>query len=121
LPADLAQAYHLIRFSSTDSIASLGSPNQLCYTCREGLIASIEFKGEGGEELGVVIYTKPGCPYCQKAREFYTGQGIKFEDRNAQDNLKYRKEMLSLNGSDPTVPTIVENGKLKQVGWEGRG
>jgi glutaredoxin len=68
-----------------------------------------------------LIYTKPGCPYCAKAREFYTEQGIEFEDKNAQDNLGYRKEMFAINGGDPTVPTIVENGKLKQVGWEGMG
>ena len=72
-------------------------------------------------QVSVVIYTKPGCPYCAKAREYYTEKGIPFEDRNAQDNLKYRKEMFDYTGGDPTVPTIVENGKLKQIGWEGRG
>lgn len=76
---------------------------------------------EREEMLKVKIYTKPGCPYCQKAREFYTGQGIPFEDLNAQDNLKYREEMLAASHGDPTVPVIVEDGKLKQIGWEGRG
>jgi glutaredoxin len=54
-------------------------------------------------------------------REYYTQQGKVFEDRNAQDNLEYRKEMLSFSDGDPTVPVIVENGRLKQIGWEGRG
>ena len=71
--------------------------------------------------MKVKIYTKPGCPYCAKAREFYTGKGISFEDLNAQDNLEYREEMLAFTGGDRTVPTIVEDGKLKQIGWEGRG
>ena len=71
--------------------------------------------------MKVKIYTKPGCPYCQKAREFYTGKGIPFEDLNAQDNLEYRKEMLAASDGDPTVPVIVEDGNLKQIGWEGRG
>lgn len=71
--------------------------------------------------MSIVIYTKPGCPHCAKAREFYTEKGVSFEDRNAQDNLIYRNEMFALNGGDPTVPTIIEDGKLKQVGWEGRG
>ena len=69
----------------------------------------------------MILYTKPGCPYCAKAREHYTQEGIAFEDRNAQDNLAYRKEMFAFTGGDPTVPTIVENGELKQIGWEGRG
>jgi glutaredoxin 3 len=69
----------------------------------------------------LIIYTKPGCPYCEKAREYYRKHGRVFEDRNAQDNLQYRKEMLSFSSGDPTVPVIVDEGKLKQIGWEGRG
>lgn len=72
-------------------------------------------------KLEVRIYTKPGCPYCAKAREFYTARGIAFEDLNAQDNMEFREEMLSITAGDPTVPVIVENGRLKQIGWEGRG
>jgi glutaredoxin len=71
--------------------------------------------------LSIVMYTKPGCPYCAKAREYYTGQQIPFDDRNAQDNLSFRKEMLAITKGDPTVPVIVEDGVLKQIGWEGRG
>jgi glutaredoxin len=71
--------------------------------------------------MSVIIYTKPGCPYCAKAREHYTQHKIAFEDRNAQENPKYRAEMLALTGGDRTVPVIVENGKLKEIGWEGRG
>jgi hypothetical protein len=29
--------------------------------------------------------------------------------------------MLAFTNGDPTVPTIIEDGKLKQIGWEGRG
>lgn len=71
--------------------------------------------------MEVIIYTKPGCPYCAKAREFYNAKGISFEDLNAQDDLDIRREMLSITDGDPTVPVIVEDGKLKQIGWEGRG
>ena len=69
----------------------------------------------------LIIYTKPGCPYCAKAREHYTAAGVDFEDRNAQDNAGFRKEMLAITGGDRTVPVIVEDGRLKQIGWEGRG
>jgi glutaredoxin 3 len=71
--------------------------------------------------LSLIIYTKPGCPYCAKAREYYTQQGKHFEDRNAQDNLQFRAEMFAFSDGDPTVPVIVEDGQLKQIGWEGRG
>jgi glutaredoxin 3 len=69
----------------------------------------------------VVIYTKPGCPYCAKAKEWYTAQGIAFVEKNAQDNRQHRQEMFRFSDNDPTVPVIVVDGKLKQIGWEGRG
>ncbi|HZS05154.1 MAG TPA: glutaredoxin [Blastocatellia bacterium] len=69
----------------------------------------------------VVIYTKPDCPYCAKAREWYTARGIQFTDKNAQDNREYRREMFRFSDGNPTVPVIVEDGRLKQIGWEGRG
>lgn len=69
----------------------------------------------------VVIYTKPGCPHCAKAMTWYNSQGISFLEKNAQDNREFRKEMFSFSDGDATVPVIVEDGKLKQIGWEGRG
>lgn len=69
----------------------------------------------------IIIYTKPGCPYCAKAKAWHEEQGIAYEERNAQDNREYRKEMFRYSNNDPTVPVIVVDGKLKQIGWEGRG
>jgi glutaredoxin 3 len=71
--------------------------------------------------LAVILYTKPNCPYCQKARNHYSDLGVPFDDRNAQDVASYRAEMLAITGGDPTVPVIVEDGLLKQIGWDGRG
>ena len=69
----------------------------------------------------VVMYTKPGCPYCAKAKDWYSENGISFTEKNAQDNRDFRAEMFTFSNGDPTVPVIVEDGKLKQIGWEGRG
>lgn len=69
----------------------------------------------------VIIYTKPGCPYCAKAKSWYGAQGIAFEERNAQDDPLFRRQMLGYSNNDPTVPVIVVDGLLKQIGWEGRG
>jgi glutaredoxin 3 len=69
----------------------------------------------------VIIYTKPGCPYCAKAKVWHDERQIAFEERNAQDNREFRKEMFGYTDGDPTVPVIVIDGQLKQIGWEGRG
>jgi glutaredoxin 3 len=68
-------------------------------------------------ELGLVVYTKPGCPYCQQARDYYNSQGIPFTDYDAQTDRARRAEMFAFSGGDPTVPCIVENGKHVQSGW----
>jgi glutaredoxin 3 len=67
--------------------------------------------------LSIVIYTKPGCPYCEQAREYYNAHGLTFTDYDAQNNRTRRAEMLSFSSGDPTVPCIIENGKYKMSGW----
>jgi glutaredoxin 3 len=67
--------------------------------------------------MALVIYTKPGCPYCQKAREYYSENGIDFIDKDAQNDKAAQKEMLALSGGDTVVPCIVENGEYIQSGW----
>jgi glutaredoxin 3 len=67
--------------------------------------------------LALVIYTKPGCPYCQQARDYYNSHDISFTDYDAQTDRKRRAEMLAFSNGDPTVPCIVEDGKYKASGW----
>jgi glutaredoxin 3 len=81
------------------------------------LTAKLSSPTEVSEKVALVIYTKPGCPYCQQARDYYNSKGMPFIDRDAQTNLKYRAEMFKFSGDDPTVPCIVQDGKHAQSGW----
>lgn len=67
--------------------------------------------------MGLVIYGKPGCPYCQQAREHYHSRGIPFTEYDAQNDRARRKEMFEFSQGDPTVPCIVEDGVYKASGW----
>ncbi len=67
--------------------------------------------------MALTIYTKPGCPYCQQARDHYNAAGIEFTDLDAQNDKAAQKEMLGFSSGDPTVPCIVENGVYIQSGW----
>jgi glutaredoxin 3 len=67
--------------------------------------------------MAIVIYTKPGCPYCQQARDHYNEHGIAFTEYDAQNDKVRQREMLTFSGGDLTVPCIVENGAFKQSGW----
>ena len=67
--------------------------------------------------MGLVIYVKPGCPYCQQARDHYQSQGISWTEYDAQNDRGRRREMLDYSGGDPTVPCIVEDDKYLQSGF----
>lgn len=67
--------------------------------------------------MSLVIYVKPGCPYCQQARDHYNENNIPFIEYDAQNDKVRQREMLKFTDGDPTVPAIVENGEYLQSGW----
>jgi len=67
--------------------------------------------------MALVMYTKPGCPYCQHARDHYKAAGIPFVEYDAQNDKARQREMLGFSDGDPTVPCIVENGVYVGSGW----
>lgn len=58
----------------------------------------------------VVIYTKPGCPYCEDAKELFTKKGIKFEEIQVDKNPEQLAEMIKLSNRR-SVPQIFINNK----------
>lgn len=67
--------------------------------------------------MSLVIYTKQGCPYCDKARDYCTENNIEFTEYDAQNDKQRQKEMLEFSGGNIVVPCIVENGEYVQSGW----
>lgn len=67
--------------------------------------------------MSLVIYVKPGCPYCQKARDYYDQNNIEFTEYDAQNDLQRQREMLEYSGGDLVVPCIVADGEYIQSGW----
>ena len=103
------------RYDHPSAAAALGTP--VLATALQ-ISARISLRHSGGvRALALVIYTKPGCPYCQQAREYYNSKGLTFIDRDAQTNKEFRAQMLKYSGGDPTVPCIVKDGKYVQSGW----
>lgn len=67
--------------------------------------------------MSLIIYVKPGCPYCQQAREHYNANGISFIEYDAQNDRERRAEMFKFSDGDPTVPCIVQDGVYVGSGW----
>ena len=67
--------------------------------------------------MSIVMYVKPGCPYCQKARDHFNANGIAFAEYDAQNDKAPAARDAGFTGGDLTVPAIVENGVYKSSGW----
>lgn len=65
----------------------------------------------------IEIYGKPDCPYCRRAREYYTENQIPFVEYDAQNDKQRQKEMLKYSDGDVIVPCIIENGVYAGSGW----
>ncbi len=68
------------------------------------------------------MYVKPGCPYCQAAREHLATEGETVEERDATANPAFRAELMGYTNNRGTVPTIIREDGQRQVGFPpGRG
>jgi glutaredoxin len=61
------------------------------------------------------------CPYTQEMREFLEWRGEEFVEYDVESNDEARVRMLRLSGGQRTVPVLIEDGKVAQIGWQGRG
>ena len=68
------------------------------------------------------MYVKPGCPYCQAAREHLAAERETVEERDATVNPDWRSELMGYTNDRGVVPTIVRGDGGVQVGFPpGRG
>ena len=68
-----------------------------------------------------IMYVKPACPHCQRARDDMGAQGLEWEERDATTRPEWRAELMEFSKGTGMVPTIVNSGQVETVGWKGRG
>ncbi|ENN92037.1 glutaredoxin 3 [Bartonella bovis] len=52
----------------------------------------------------ITLYTRPGCPYCTKARTLFDKKGVKYTDIDASTSL--RQQMVQRANGRNTFPQI---------------
>jgi glutaredoxin 3 len=67
-----------------------------------------------------IMYVKPGCPYCQQARDALSAEGLDWEERDATTDRAWRAELMEHSRGSGVVPTIVAPDGVR-VGWNGKG
>ena len=59
----------------------------------------------------VVLYTKPGCPYCMAAMGLLARKGVDFTEIVASNDPEKKAEMVQKSGGKATFPQIFIDGK----------
>jgi glutaredoxin len=67
------------------------------------------------------LYGTASCPYTRELRESLEWSRRDFLEYDIETDSEARKRLRSLDSSLCTVPVLVEDGKVTQVGWEGHG
>ncbi len=70
------------------------------------------------EPRKVVVYTKPGCPYCAAAIRDLGERSVPYEEVSVEGNPKARTEVMRLSGGRGIVPILVEGDEV-MVGFGG--
>jgi glutaredoxin len=67
------------------------------------------------------LYGSRGCPYTQEMREWLEWRGTEFVEHDVDADSAARERMIELSGGQRTVPVLVSDGAVVQIGWQGRG
>lgn len=67
------------------------------------------------------LYGSARCPYTQDVREWLEFNRRQFVEYDVEADPDARRRMRELDSSLRKIPVLVEDGKIVQVGWQGRG
>jgi glutaredoxin 3 len=69
----------------------------------------------------VELYGTASCPYTQEMREWLEWKGREFVEYDVEADAEALERMHAATGGQHTVPVLVEDGKVIEIGWQGRG
>jgi glutaredoxin len=67
------------------------------------------------------LFGSSGCPHTREMREWLEWRGEEFVEHDVEADREARERMKALTGGQRTVPVLVDDGKVVQIGWQGRG
>ena len=66
------------------------------------------------------LYGAARCPYTAEMRDWLEFRGCDFAEYDVESDAAALARMQSLAGAQRAVPVLVEDGRVVQVGWQGR-
>ncbi len=67
------------------------------------------------------LYGTSTCPYTRDMREWLEMRGMDFVEYDVEADRAARERLRAVAGPQRTVPVLVDDGHVIQVGWQGRG
>jgi glutaredoxin len=67
------------------------------------------------------LFGTASCPYTSELREWLEWKGKVFTEYDVESDSRARDRFCLIAQAPFTVPLLVEDGKVIQVGWQGRG
>lgn len=67
------------------------------------------------------LFGTASCQYTAEMREWLEWKRCDFVEHDVETDDEARKQLLALVNGQRTVPVLVEDGKVVQIGWQGRG
>jgi glutaredoxin len=67
------------------------------------------------------LFGTKSCPFTQEMKEWLEWKGHEYIEYDVETDHEARARMLKISGGQRTVPILVEDGALVQIGWQGRG
>jgi len=66
------------------------------------------------------LYGTARCPYTQDMRDWLERKRSDFVEYDVEADSVARERMRVLAAGQRSVPVLVEDGKVIQIGWQGR-
>ena len=67
------------------------------------------------------LYGSAGCPFTQELREWQEWHKRDFDEYDVETDPDALARLSDATGGQLTVPVLIEDGKVTQIGWQGRG
>lgn len=67
------------------------------------------------------LFGTASCPHTREMREWLEWKGTAFEEYDVEADPAAFERMRAVAEAPYTVPLLAKDGKVIQVGWQGRG
>ncbi len=66
------------------------------------------------------LYGTARCPYTAEMRDWLELRKLDFVEYDVENDAAALERMKALGGGQRSVPVLVEDGRVTQIGWQGR-